>query len=588
MSAQHWHARTLACLDAQQFAEAEECCRRLLDLEPRHAKGLANLGFILQSRGAFDDAVRCYRAALESDPALAQVWYNLGVLSAALKQGGAAVEQLRRATQLEPGRAEWQAALGAAYEAEGRPVEALACIQSAIRLDADFAPAHESLGILLANTGEAEAAIPAFRRALALDPARQSISSNLLFALNYLSSVEPEAVFQEHRAWAERCSGSLPVAAHANRADPDRRLRLAYVSPDFRQNAVYFFIDPVLQHRDRSRFEVICYSDVEAEDALTTRLRAMADGWHATAWLSNEAFAARVRADAIDILVDLAGHTAGGARMPMFARKPAPVQVTWLGYLNTTGLRTMDYRLADWHACPADMDRYHSERVVRLPDSQWCYAPVPGGPEVGPLPALATGSITFGSFANLPKVTAEVIALWSRVLQQVPGSRMVVVGRGMGQLPGRFAERFARCGVEASRIEFREFMAMQEYLSFHNRIDIILDTFPFTGGTTSLHSLWMGVPIVSLAGRHVPSRGGASLLNVLGMEELIAGTPDQYVAIATSLARDPNRLGHLRRSLRARLEASPLCDANRFTRNLEAAYREMWRAWCERSSSPRS
>jgi protein O-GlcNAc transferase len=580
MSAQHWHARTLACLDAQQFAEAEECCRRLLDLEPRHAKGLANLGFILQSRGAFDDAVRCYRSALESDPALAQVWYNLGVLSGALKQGAAAIEQLRRATQLEPGRAEWQAALGSAYEAEGRPVEALACIQSAIRLDADFAPAHESLGILLANAGEAEAAIPAFRRALALDPARQSISSNLLFALNYISSVEPETVFQEHRAWAERCSGSLPVAAHANRADPDRRLRLAYVSPDFRQNAVFFFIDPVLQHRDRSRFEVICYSDVEAEDALTTRLLGMADGWHSTAWLSNEAFAERIRADAIDILVDLAGHTAGGVRMPMYARKPAPVQVTWLGYLNTTGLRTMDYRLADWHACPAEMDRYHSERVVRLPDSQWCYAPVPGGPEVGPLPALETGSITFGSFANLPKVTAEVIALWSRVLQEVPRSRMVIVGRGMGQLSERFAERFARCGVEASRIEFREFMAMKEYLSFHNRVDINLDTFPFTGGTTSLHSLWMGVPIVSLAGRHVPSRGGASILSVLGMEELIAATPDQYVAIAASLARDLHQLGHLRRGLRARLEASPLCDGIRFARNIEAAYRKMWRAWC--------
>lgn len=584
MSAEHWHARTLACLDAQQFAEAEECCRRLLELEPRHAKGLANLGFILQSRGAFEDAVRCYRSALESDPALAQVWYNLGVLSGTLMQGAAAVEQLRRATQLEPGRAEWQAALGAAYEAEGRPIEALACTQSAIRLDAEFAPAHESLGILLANLGDAQAAIPAFRRALALDPSRQSAHSNLLFALNYLSSVDPETVFQEHRAWAQRCCSGLPAIAHGNRADPGRRLRLAYVSPDFRNNAVSFFIGPVLQQHDRSRFEVICYSDVEAEDALTARLRGLADGWHTTAWLPNEALAERIRADAIDILVDLAGHTAGGARMPMFARKPAPVQVTWLGYLNTTGLATMDYRLADGHACPAEMDRYHSERVVRLPDSQWCYAPMPGSPEVGPLPAREAGSITFGSFANLPKVTPEVVALWARVLREVPRSRMVVVGRGMGQLSGRFAERFARCGVEAGRVEFREFMAMKEYLSFHDRIDINLDTFPFTGGTTSLHSLWMGVPIVTLAGRHVPSRGGASILSVLGMAELIAGSPDEYVAIATSLARDLPRLAQLRRGLRARLEASPLCDAVRFTRNLEAAYREMWRAWCE---SPR-
>jgi len=584
VSAEDWHARTLAFLDAQQFAKAEESCRRLLGLEPRHAKGLANLGFILQSRGAFDEAVRCYRAALESDPALAQVWYNLGILSGALKQS-AAVEQLLRATQLEPGCAEWQAALGTAYEAEGKPFEALACIQSAIRLDPDFAPAQESLGVLLANTGEAEAAIPAFKRALALDPARQSASSNMLFALNYILSIEPETVFQEHHAWADRCSASLPAtAAHANRADPERRIRLAYVSPDFRNNAVFFFIDPVLQHRDHSRFEVVCYSDVEAEDALTTRLRGMTDGWYATAWLSNEALAERIRADAIDVLVDLAGHTAGGTRMPMFARKPAPVQVTWLGYLNTTGLKTMDYRLADRHACPAEMDRYHSERVVRLPDSQWCYAPVPGGPAVGPLPALETGSITFGSFANLPKVTAEVVALWSRVLREVPRSRMVIVGRGMSQLSGRFTERFARGGVTADRLEFREFMGMRDYLSFHNGIDINLDTFPFTGGTTSMHSLWMGVPVVTLAGRHVPSRGGVSILSVLGIKELIAATPDEYVAIATSRARDLPRLGDMRRSLRARLEASPLCDGPRFTRNIEAAYRDMWRAWC----APRS
>lgn len=580
MSAERWHARVLACLDAQQYTEAEACCRRLLDLEPRHAKGLANLGFILQTRGAFDEAIGCYRAALESDPSLAQAWYNLGTLSAARNATGEAVEQLRRAVQLEPRRADWQAALGAAFESDARPVEALACLRSAIELDADCAPAHESLGIVLANLGEAEDAIPHFRRALALDPSRQSAHSNLLFALNYLSSVDPETVFHEHRAWAQRCCADLPVPAHANRADPDRRLRLAYVSPDFRNNAVSFFIGPVLQQHDRSRFEVICYSDIEAEDALTSRLRGLADAWHTTAWLPNEALAERIRADAIDILVDLAGHTAGGARMPMYARKPAPVQVTWLGYLNTTGLGTMDYRLADRHACPAGTDRYHTERVVRLPDSQWCYAPMPDSPEVGPLPAQPSASITFGSFANLPKVTPEVIALWSRVLQAVPRSRMVVVGRGMGQASGRFAERFTRCGVGAGRVEFHEFMPMKQYLAFHNRIDINLDTFPFTGGTTSLHSLWMGVPVVTLAGRHVPSRGGASILGVLGMQELIAGSPEEYVTIAASLARDLPRLAHLRRGLRARLEASPLCDDIRFTRNLEAAYREMWRGWC--------
>jgi predicted O-linked N-acetylglucosamine transferase (SPINDLY family) len=343
---------------------------------------------------------------------------------------------------------------------------------------------------------------------------------------------------------------------------------------------VAYFIKPVLERHDRDRVEVFCYSDVEAEDELTTRLRGLADAWRRTASLTNDELEERIRADRIDILVDLAGHTTGGLRLPLFARKPAPVQVTWLGYLNTTGLAAMDYRISDARACPGWMDAYHSERVVRLPHSQWCYDPLGSWPEVGPLPAGAGGAITFGSFNNLPKVVPEVLALWGRLLREVPESRLIMVGAGLNQIGARFAERLAAGGADPTRVQFFDRLPLNRYFGLHNSIDINLDSFPFTGGTTTFHSLWMGVPIVTLAGRHVASRGGASILHVLGLQELVADSEQRYVEIAVSLAADRPRLAKLRASLRERLRRSELMDAARYTSALESAYREMWRNWC--------
>jgi predicted O-linked N-acetylglucosamine transferase (SPINDLY family) len=344
----------------------------------------------------------------------------------------------------------------------------------------------------------------------------------------------------------------------------------------------------VLERHDRDRLEVVFYSDVEAEDELTFRLRALADVWLRTAWLTNDELEERIRADRIDILVDLTGHTTGGARMPLFARKPAPVQVTWLGYLNTTGLDAMDYRISDGRACPDWMDAYHSERVVRLPHCQWCYDPLGRWPEVGPLPAGGGGPITFGSFNNLPKVVPEVLALWGLLLREVPDSRLIMLGAGLDQIGARFAGRLAAAGADPARVQFFDRMPLDRYFALHNSIDINLDSFPFTGGTTTFHSLWMGVPVVTLAGRHVASRGGASILHALGLPDLIADSERRYVEIAASLAADRPRLAKLRASLRQRLQRSELMNAARFTSALESAYREMWRTWCAGGSASAS
>jgi predicted SAM-dependent methyltransferase len=280
----------------------------------------------------------------------------------------------------------------------------------------------------------------------------------------------------------------------------------------------------------------------------------------------------------VDILLDLAGHSAGGRRMRLLARKPAPVQVSWLGYLNTTGLESVDYRITDRNACPEGMERYHSERLVRLPHCQWCFGPLfdSPAPQVAPPPAAGGGAITFGSFHNLAKLTPPVVALWARLLREVPGSRLFVVARGAPQLADSLREKFRTAGVEPGRIECEGHVPIGTYLSLHGRVDINLDAFPYCGGTTTLHSLWMGVPVVTLAGRNVVSRGGASILGALGLTELVAGSEDEYLRIAGTLARDPERLSRWRRELRGMLERSPLMDARRFTRDLEAAYLEIW------------
>jgi predicted O-linked N-acetylglucosamine transferase (SPINDLY family) len=360
-------------------------------------------------------------------------------------------------------------------------------------------------------------------------------------------------------------------------------LRVGYVSADFRQHSVAFFIEPVIEAHDRRGFEVICYSNVAWPDAVTMRMRKLADQWRDIARRCDEDVAEQIRRDGVDILVDLAGHTDGN-RLLVFARKPAPVQVTYLGYPDTTGLRTMDYRLTDAYADPpGETEPYHSEELVRLARCFLCYRPATESPEVGELPALAAGTVTFGSFNSFAKVTEEVMGAWSRILLAVPESRLVLKAKGLGQAEARerAGEVFERHGIAPQRVEMTgQSESFVEHLRAYQCVDIALDTFPYNGTTTTCEALWMGVPVITLAGRSHVWRVGMSLLSNAGLPELIAATLDDYVAAAARLAGDVDGLRQMRRGLRQRLGASALTDAAGFTRRLEEAYRGIWANWC--------
>ncbi|MEQ1854247.1 MAG: hypothetical protein ABMA01_21965, partial [Chthoniobacteraceae bacterium] len=363
---------------------------------------------------------------------------------------------------------------------------------------------------------------------------------------------------------------------------PNRRLRLGYVSPDFRQHSVAFFLTPVLACHDHRQFEVFCYSDARRSDAVTQQLKTYADAWCDIGGWSDEQVAARIRTDGIDILVDLAVHS-GSNRLLAFARKPAPVQATWLGYAGTTGVSAIDYKITDGILDPLEKaDACHSEKLIRLPNCYFCYVPPPAHPEIGPLPALAGEEVTFAGFQNLAKVSPETVYLWSRVLAAVPRSRLVIKARGLGGEATRQRLRavFAAQGIGEARLLLEDWGDMNAYLERFSGIDITLDTVPFGGGTTTFHSLWMGVPVVTLSGKNALGRMGTSILRNLELPELVAATPGEYVGIARGLAGDLAKLAALRSGLRDSLRSSCLMDAPRFTSNLEALYRQMWVHWC--------
>lgn len=527
-----------------EVAEAETWYRRALELQPDHVGALVNLGALLQETGRSAEAARCYRRALELDPSPAQLHNNLGNL------------------EMEAG------ALDAAEQ----------CFRRALSIDPAYALAHANLANTLKELGRVDEAVDGYRRALAYKPDLLSARSDMLLALDSAEGSSPAQIYAEHREYARYCPP--PARNHANSRDPGRRLRVGYVSGDLRDHPVAHFLEPVLARHDPAELEVFCYSNNARADAATQRLKARVAAWRDIFGLGDARVFELIGADGIDILVDLSGHT-GFNRLPVFARKPAPVQVSWLGYLNTTGLDAVDYRIVDRYTAPPGLlEAYHSERLMRLPDSQWCYAPPTDAPRVSPPPLVDKGHVTFASFANLAKVGEGMVDLWSRLLERVPRSRLMLVRKGADVAAADYGARFAKRGVSPERIEFMPSRPFAEYLALHGAVDVVLDTYPYAGGTTTCHALWMGAPVVTLAGATAPSRSGASLLGVTGLGELVASSPEQYVEIAAGLAADVSRLAALRAGMRDRVLASPLVDAERFTRNLERAYRGMWCGWC--------
>jgi predicted O-linked N-acetylglucosamine transferase (SPINDLY family) len=546
--AEAWYNLGNAAFASRRFPEAAAAYRRALALDPGHLAACNNLGNTLQAMGQFKAALDTYLAALSINPDFMDAYNNASAAARALGRMDEAVELLRSAVDRRP----------------------------------DFAVIHCNLGNLLKDIGSMAEAIQSFRRALELDPSDSVTRSNLAYAVCFLPGCSPEAILRENLDWDRAYPQPAPVR-HGNDPDPGRRLRIGYVSPDFREHCQSLFTLPLLSQHDHGRFEIVCYAKVAKPDPITLRIKAHADLWRDTLALTDAEVADLVRADRIDILVDLTMHMSNGCP-GVFTRKPAPVQVAWLAYPGTTGIAAMDYRLTDPYLDPpGEHDSWYSETSIRLRDTFWCYDPLTAEPRPGPLPALSNGYVTFGSLNNFCKVTPAVLALWAQVLNAVPGSRLLLLAQP-GSHRQRVLEHLGEAGVEPGRVAFAAFQPRLDYLALHQKVDLCLDTFPYNGHTTSLDAYWMGVPVVTRLGGTVVGRAGWSQLCNLDLRELAADSDPDFVRIATGLAGDLPRLAALRAGLRARMEASPLMDGPRFTRSMELAFREMWRHWCAKQA----
>jgi protein O-GlcNAc transferase len=577
-----------------QLDEAIATCRQAITLQPNSPVAHNNLGNALHEKGQLDEAITAYRQAIALQPNFPEAHYNVGISLQDNGQLGEAIAAYRRAIALKPSYAQAHGNLGNALRERGELDEAIAACHRAMALNPNSPVTSNNLGNALKDQGRLDEAIAAYRQAICLKRDFPEAHSNLLYTLHFHPGFDSRQILAESREWSRKFADALSAGAarHENDRSPGRRLRIGYVSPDFRRHPVGRFLAPVLAHHDRGQFEVFCYSGVRRPDHLTERLRRDADHWRQTTGSSDQALAEQVRHDRIDLLVDLTMHMTEN-RLLTFARRPAPVQVTWLAYAGTTGLTAIDYRLSDPYldppggtqrqvppdgAQPHD-DGEYAEQTIRLPRCYWCYEPGVPTPDVSPLPALEAGHVTFGCLNNFCKATAPTLQLWALLLQTVPRSRLLIHGN-----PGAYQQGvrrlFSEAGVSPERLEFIAFQPVEEYLRQHHRVDIALDPFPYGGGTTTCDSLWMGVPVVTLAGRTAVGRSGVSLLSNLGLTELIAATPEQYLAIAAAQAADLPSLARLRSGLRPRMRASALMDGPAFTAGLEAAFREMWRRWC--------
>jgi protein O-GlcNAc transferase len=583
----HCYLGTVLCKQGK-LEEALAATRHAIQSRPDCVEAHSNLAAILQQQGRLDEAVAACRQAIRIAPGYADAHYNLGSALFHQQRHIEAVAAWREAIRVKPDYADAYANLGNGLRELGRLEEAIIACREAIRISPDNAAVHASLGAALSDQASFDDAFAAYREAIRLKPDFFEASSALLASMNYSERVSPTALFEAHRSWHERYGRTTqrPPAPANERSDP-RRLKVGYVSPDFRGHSVAQFLEPLLRSHARNEVEIFCYAEVSAPDAWTKRFEELADHWVVTVAMSDDALAERIRRDGIDILVDLAGHTSKN-RLMVFARKPAPIQVTWLGYPNSTGLEAIDYRLVDAMTDPpGEADALASETLVRLPGCFLCYGGPAKAPASTPPPCLATGTITFGSFNNPAKLSAATLDAWARLLLQIPQARLLLKGKQFSDASTRalYLDRLAQRGVAAQQVELvAQRPESKAHLGLYNRIDIALDPFPYNGTTTTCEALWMGVPVVALRGDRHAGRVSVSLLAAIGMNDLVADSVEAYVETAVALAGDPMRLSELRHSLRSHMAAAPLCDAAGFARKIEHAYHTMWQRWCTLSA----
>jgi protein O-GlcNAc transferase len=567
-----------------QISEGIESYRKAVSLRPDYAEVYANLGDALHLAGKTDEAIAACKQALAIRPDFHIAHNNLANALQAQGKIDDAIASIRQAIALKPDYADALYNLGNILQLRGQLEEAAAAYRRAIRARADFAAAYNNLGKVLKDMRQLDDALNAFQEAMLRRPTLAAPNSNFLYALHYPQNVDPRMIFQEHLQWDRRHARPLArqIRAHDNDRHPDRPLRVGYVSADFRRHSVAYFLQSLLANHDPGQVEVFCYSDTPRADETTARFQKMAAHWRDSEKWSNPQLVETIRQDRIDILVDLSGH-GSGSRLVAFACKPAPIQVTYLGYPNTTGLSTMDYRFTDATADPpGQTDAFYTEKLVRFAHTFLCYTPPTDAPQISPLSGDTT-PITFGSFNALAKITPSMLATWSRILQAIPNSRMIIKSHSGLNDAGprqRLLDIFASCGIDPARINLHaHLLSPADHLELYHQIHIALDTFPYHGTATTCEALWMGVPVITLAGTTHVSRVGASLLSNLGLPELIANGPDQYVKIAADLANDRARLTELRRTLRDRMADSLLTDGPLFAREVESNYRRMWRKW---------
>ena len=571
-------ARVLA--NTNRATDAMAAFDRAVAIAPTFADAIIERAYLLQQHGRLADAVTGYEQGLRLSPQNLVALNNAGTTYVMLGRPDLALPFLQEAARLSPGEARPRNNVGVALKEAGRIDEAAAHLTEAARLDPAYAAPPSNIGLCHAAVGDHRRAIAAFQLAESIEPTSDVAGSNALLSMLAMDGVDPAAVRVAHRDWGRRFADpvgmSPPVVADRS---PGRRLRVGYVSPDFRNHSVRHFIEPVLAAHDRSAVEVFCYAAGRRRDEVTDRLAKLADHWHDVAALGAAATADLVRAHQIDVLVDLAGHTSDN-RLLTLARRPAPVQVTYLGYPATTGVAAVGYRLTDGVADPQGVDAAYVERLVRLPDAFFVYADDPGKPYDPALPADRNGHVTFGAFNSFSKVTPTTLAAWATILSAVPNSRLLFKAQPLGNPSTRAAvvAAFAAAGVAADRLDLRTWVPVAEHTALLGSVDLMLDTFPYNGHTTTCQGLWMGAPTLTRHGGEFRGRVGLSIYTHLGRPEFAVDSVEAYVRRAVELATDVTRLRELRPTWRERMAASPLCDGPRFTRGLEAAYREMWMA----------
>lgn len=566
---------------AGQFHEAAFIYQQILAVAPFEADAHHFLGLIAHQLGDSEAGIRSVQTAISLNQQAGDFQNNLGNIFRDLGRFDEALSCFQSAIRIKPDYALAHNNLGNVFYSQRKVDPAIEAYRAAIRFKPLLAEAHNNLAVALKDQGMLDEAIAEFRKAIELKPDYAQAHSSLVYTTYFHPDYDAKAIAEEHRVWNLRHAEPLRpcIQAHTNDRSPDRQLRIGYVSSDFRKQPVGYFMQPLLANHDREKLAIYAYSQVRMRDEITERSQSFVDVWHDIIGLSDDQVAEQIRRDRIDILVDLTMHMEHN-RALVFARKPAPIQVAYLAYPGTTGLRTIDYRLTDPHLDVHDKnDHFYSEQSICLPETYWCYQPTFPEIPVSTLPAESNDWITFGSLNNFCKVTTRTFSLWCRLLQAVPQSRLVLHSHE-GSHRQRAWDLLEKSGISPERLRFVAMQPHADYLREYDRIDIALDPFPYAGGTTTCDAIWMGVPVVTLCGETGVGRGGLSILSNVGMADCVGFSEDEYIRIAIRLAGDIPKLATMRSMLRQRMERSPLMNATRFTRHVEAAYRTMWQTWC--------